>query len=666
MEWMTLIAKLTLDDSDFTQKLDDNEKKASGWGSTIKSAAGGIASGVAAIGAAGAAAATAVGAIAKSAVDGYADSQQLVGGIETLFGKDNLGKVLENANNAYKTAGMSANEYMETSIQSAAALINSLGNDQKKATELMDMSIIDMSDNVNKMGTSMEGVQNAYRGFSRGNFTMLDNLALGYSGTKEGMQELLTKAEELEAQQGRSTKYSIDNYADIVQAIHVVQTEMGITGTTSAEADKTISGSLASMKTAWQNLINGLADPNADMGQLIGNMVEAAKTALKNILPAFKQAVKGIGSLIKEIAPVLAKELPEIINSVLPEVISAASSLLQGLVSALPDIIKILTDAIPMLLNQIIPAILEQLPAIIQAATKILISVVNAIITNLPMIVNAGIQAILEFQKGLAEALPELIPTVVDAILTIVETLLDNIDLLIDAGLQLTIGIAEGLINALPRIIEKIPVIIEKIVSALINSIPKIAEAGVKLFVAIVKNLPQIISSIVSAVPKIITGIVNAFKSGISKMKEVGANLLSGLWEGIKSKAQGVIDGVKGIGSKIVNGIMGVFGEHSPSKVFHKIGGYLMEGLANGISDSTGLVNKAMDALDTSVELSANQMHVDAPEYDGQIFTVPRTQEARQLNVILELDRMQFARAVYTMNDEETQRVGMRLAGGIA
>lgn len=337
-----LAATLTLDSKDYEKGLDRNEKKANSFASKVGTGlkvAG--AAGVAAVGAA----TTAVVALSKAAVDGYADYEQLVGGVETLFGSSAAKKVLADAENAYKTAGMSVNEYMETSIQSAASLINSLGGDQKKAAELMNMSITDMSDNVNKMGTSMEGVQNAYRGFSRGNFTMLDNLALGFAGTKDGMQELLNKAEEISG-----FKYDISSYSDIVEAIHVVQTEMGITGTTAEEASKTISGSLASAKSAWSNLLVAFGRGNKETKKATKAFVSSLVTAAKNIVPAVSQALMGIAEFVKDIAPEITKHLPGLVSELLPKVLKTAMTLLSGIRSTVlswtSSIFKVVTDAV--------------------------------------------------------------------------------------------------------------------------------------------------------------------------------------------------------------------------------------------------------------------------------------------------------------------------------
>ena len=313
-----------------------------------------------------AAAGTAAVALGNQALQSYADYEQLIGGVETLFG-DSAGKVIQDASQAFKTAGMSANDYMETSIQSAAALINSLGGDQAKAADLMGMSITDMSDNVNKMGTSMEAVQNAYRGFSRGNFTMLDNLALGFAGTKEGMQELLDAAEQISG-----VKYDINSYSDIVQAIHEVQTQMGITGTTAREAMTTISGSVNATKAAWQNLLTGIADENADFEALVNNFIDSAMIAAENILPRVQTIMDGLGRLITEASQRILPIIIDMIVQNLPQIIASGVqiviSLITGIVQALPQLVA----ALPQIFSAILGAFRENWPALRDAGVELL------------------------------------------------------------------------------------------------------------------------------------------------------------------------------------------------------------------------------------------------------------------------------------------------------
>ena len=260
-----------------------------------------------------AATAAAVATLAKQAVTAYADYEQLVGGVETLFSNlegtvSAAPEVLANAERAYRTAGLSANEYMETVTGFSAALIAGLEGDYSRAAEISDMAITDMADNANKMGTSMESIQAAYQGFAKQNYTMLDNLKLGYGGTRSEMERLLSDAEAFSG-----VHYDISNLADVYEAIHVIQTEMGIAGTTAQEASTTISGSLSMVKAAWRNLLAGLGREDVDMDQLIGELVDSALTAFNNLLPVIGRALKGIGELIVGIAPVIVKELPGLI-----------------------------------------------------------------------------------------------------------------------------------------------------------------------------------------------------------------------------------------------------------------------------------------------------------------------------------------------------------------
>lgn len=335
MDVFDLQAKISLDSREYQTALKDAESKFGKVGDSIKSALGTITKTTAAAVGAGA---VATGKIVSDAVKSFGDYEQLTGGIDTLFGASS-DAVMKNAEKAFQTAGMSMNDYMETSIQSAASLINSLEGDQAKAAELMDLSITDMADNVNKMGTSMEGVQNAYRGFSRGNFTMLDNLALGFAGTKEGMQELLDKAHELSG-----VDYDIDSYSDIVQAIHVVQKEMGITGTTAKEAAGTIQGSVGAMKAAWEDLKVNLVSEDGDLGKSIDTLFDSALTVFDNIEPKIEQAVGGVGAFVEKAAPLISDKLPPIIEKIMPSLLETGATLVtsigKGVAKAIPSLLS--------------------------------------------------------------------------------------------------------------------------------------------------------------------------------------------------------------------------------------------------------------------------------------------------------------------------------------
>jgi len=368
-----------------------------------------------------AAAATGVAALGKQAVSAYADFEQLEGGIETLFGKD-APAVMRSAAGAFQTAGLSANDYMETAIQSSASLIASLGGDTEAAAALMDVSITDMADNVNKMGTSMEAVQNAYRGFSRGNFSMLDNLALGFSGSKEGMQALLDKAQELSG-----VEYNIDSYADIVNAIHVVQTEMGITGTTAEEAAGTISGSISSMKAAWTNLLTGIASGNADVAGLTAKLVSSVKTVGSNLMPVVRTVLKGMTEVIRELAPEIGAELPALVADVLPDLVTAGVALAVGLGNAL----------------------VENAPTIISALT-------TAIISNAPALLEGGIQLTVSLASGLISAIPQLLIAAGNLLVVILQEIGKGVVQLAQAGGELVRGLWQGISGAAGWLWEKI------------------------------------------------------------------------------------------------------------------------------------------------------------------------------------------------------------------
>ena len=386
MDVFDLVAKIRLDSSEY----EEGVGKAKGTFSTLASGVGNGLATVAKVGAAAVAAGVAgVTALTKMGVDGYAQYEQLAGGVETLF-KESQSAVMGYAENAYKTAGMSANQYMETVTSFSASLIQSLDGDTAKAAEVGNMAITDMSDNANKMGTSIEMIQNAYQGFAKQNYTMLDNLKLGYGGTKEEMQRLIDDANRVKVANGEMADLSIDSFADVTEAIHIVQTEMGITGTTSREAATTIEGSLAMMKGAWQNLVVGMADENANMEVLINDFVESVATAAQNLLPRIEQTLKGIGELIERLAPVIGEALPKLVASVLPSFLAAGINLVKGLVSgivsAAPGILQALLDAVYIALTEVF--------GMSEGSAKAFVGTIGGVISDLVEFFKAGVEAV--------------------------------------------------------------------------------------------------------------------------------------------------------------------------------------------------------------------------------------------------------------------------------
>lgn len=454
---------------------DNSEKHFEKMGKAAKKAGAVMAKGLAA---GLAAAATGVVALTKAATEGYAEYEQLVGGVDTLF-KESSQTIQNYANEAYKTAGMSANEYMSTITGFSASMLQSLEGDTKAAAEASNQAVIDMSDNANKMGTSMESIQNAYQGFAKQNYTMLDNLKLGYGGTKKEMQRLLDDAEKISG-----IKYDISSFNDVTAAIHVVQTEMGITGTTAKEAAATLSGSTQMMKSAWNNLVVGIANDNADFEKLISNLVESVSTVLGNFIPRIEVTLGGIVLLIQELVPQIINMLPGLIETLMP----------------------ILTEAVVALVT----AVAEALPQIIESLVGILPLITEAILGMLPTLITLGIEMIVAIIQGISETLPTIIEQIVAILPQIVDALVDGIPLILEAGIELLMAIVEAIPEILPPLIEALPEIIDKILDMCIDNLPMLIQAAIDLFLAIVEAIPLMIPSLVSALPKIISSILNA------------------------------------------------------------------------------------------------------------------------------------------------------------
>ena len=373
MNLLDLFVKISVDTSEVDKNLGDTKEKALSFGDVLKANIAGqaIVAGVKAV-------AGAVKNIGEAAIQSYGEYEQLVGGVETLF-KSSADTVMQYAANAYQTAGMSANKYMTTVTAFSASLLQSMGNDTDAAAEKANLAITDMSDNANKMGSSMESIQNAYSGFAKQNYTMLDNLKLGYGGTKEEMQRLLDDANALNAAQGNYTNYTIDSYADIVDAIHTVQTEMGITGTTQLEASTTIQGSIASMKAAYDNFITGLGDENADMAELITNLLGSTVTVAENLLPVVERILENIGVVVQEKGPEMIEKFVGYAVEKLPQVIELGMKMVLAIVSGLA----------------------ENLPQIVQSVLDMMATIVKTFVSSLPDIVNVGKQIV----KGLWEGI---------------------------------------------------------------------------------------------------------------------------------------------------------------------------------------------------------------------------------------------------------------------
>lgn len=551
MDVFDLAAKISLDSSEYEKGLNEAESKGSGLASKLGS---GFATAAKVTGAAVAAGAGAVATLTSQAVDAYANYEQLQGGVQKLYGnmgqsleeyaqangktvdavrdewqklEDAQNLVLDNAKNAYKTAGMSANEYMETATSFSAALINSLEGDSVKAAEYTDTAMRAISDNYNTFGGDIENVKNAFMGFAKQNYSMLDNLKLGYGGTKTEMEKLIADANEYGASVGKASDLSIENFADVVEAIQLIQEKQNIAGTTEREALSTIEGSMNALKASWTNLLTGFADGEADLDQLFDTLVESALAVMDNLEPVIEKALTSLGQVITRLVPYMTEMFPELVNQLLPPLLNAASQLVSGLLNALPTIIGALAGVAPEVIKTIVSALIDNLPAIIDSGVEILLALVDGIIESLPELINA-------------------MPKIIDAI---VNTLTNNAPKLAVAAVKLIIALAGGLIKAIPQLVRAIPQIIRALVNGLGAGIKEMASAGGNLVSGIwsgfVGKLSWIKQKITGWVGNVVSFIKGLFKIGSpSKLlaDEVGQFLPQGIAVGIEANAESVYD----------------------------------------------------------------------------------------------------------------------------
>lgn len=610
------------------------------------------------------------GVMTKSALESFASLEQNIGGVETLF-KDSTQKVIDSAENAYKTAGLSANAYMETVTSFSASLLQSLGNDTEKAADYADRAIIDMSDNANKMGTSMEMIQNAYQGFAKQNYTMLDNLKLGYGGTASEMYRLLQDAANLNEEFASTAKFSMDskghleaNFADITEAIHIVQTEMGITGTTAKEASETISGSIASAKGAFDNFLNGTGSPEA--------LAESMVTAGKNVL-------KGLG----EIVPRLLQTLPEVGKLIQENLVNSLSG----------DSMQKIVEAGKNAVMSLIDGMLASVPTIIPVALNFVKLIADTVITNVPTLIQKGYELLSNLVDGFVKAIPEALPKILDFVQGIGDKLAEAAPILIQKGFELLQKLVEGIITAVPILISRVPEIISTFANIINDNFPTILMKGAQLLGQLVLGLIQSIPTLIANIPKIISAIVdtlmafqwlnlgrgiikflgdgigamkdfvvkkgfeiltglkntlmnlpstlanigrtavsglgNAISAGISWVKNAAGNIVSaivntiksipgemlsigkdivkGLWNGISDMTGWVIDKIQGFGESVLGGIKDFFGIHSPSRVMRdEVGKYMAQGVGVGfeknipIKQMTAGMKKAIGKIQTA------------------------------------------------------------------
>lgn len=529
-------------------------------------------------------AAAAIGKAMKASILEGADLEQSLGGIETLF-KDSADKVKANAAKAYQTAGMSANEYMELTTSFSASLLSSLGNNTSKAADIADMAMTDMSDNANKMGTNMEDIKNAYQGFAKQNYTMLDNLKLGYGGTKTEMERLLADAQKI-----TGVKYDINNLADVYSAIHVIQGQLDITGTTAKEAATTISGSFNSMKAAAKNVMGQIA-LGMDLGPALKALSETITTfvvgnllpAVWNVLSAFPGAVVSfVRTFIPEIVAALMEFIPQI----------------QGqIVAAVPQFYEMAGSMIGTLNS----GIQTQLPSILQNGVEIITNIVNGILQNIPQLLTMAGNLVVQFSNAILPALP----------------------LLLEAGAQLLRNLANGIVNNLPLILTVAAQIIVLLVASIAQRLPSILQSGIEIMGKLAAGLVRAIPTVVGKIPQVVSGIRSAFSN--VDWSSIGRNIISGIANGLRSAGNMLWNAVKGVLGNFKEKVLAFFGIHSPARWGVFVGEMIDKGIINGlVKNAKGILGASnlisdtiSNAIQTDDTYEANIKVRQASQYVG-------------------------------------------------
>lgn len=472
--------------------------------------------------------------LAIGATKAYSDYQQSLGGIQKLFGSA-AGTMQQYASEAYKTAGLSANDYMQQATSFSAALINGLHGNQAAAAQEANKAIVDMSDNANIFGSNIEDIQNAYQGFAKQNYTMLDNLKLGYGGTAAGMAQLVN-ASGVMGSSFTATAQNINSvsFDKIVDAIHTVQDRMGIAGDTSREAADTIAGSVVTMKAAWTNFIAGLADPDADITGLANELVGSFQNVLKNISPVVDQIGKSITTLGPQLAG-MGEDLVKALASALPAAVQAGVGIINGLVQG----------------------VAAALPGLLTALLPVALSIVQTFVQLGPQLITAGAQAILQLAGGLMNAMPTLIPAIIQGVLGMAQALINAAPLLVSSGIELIMGLVQGLIASIPSIIAALPALIQGIVTFITTSVPDILDAGIALFQGIITALPQIITQLVAVLPTLITSIITALLGAIPLIITAGITLLTSLVTALPQIITAVVAALPKIITAVITAVVG-------------------------------------------------------------------------------------------------------------
>ena len=550
-------------------------------------------------------------AIASTITEG-AELEQSIGGIETLF-KESAGKVKEYAANAYRTAGMSANEYMQLTTSFSASLLQSLAGDTQKAADVSNMAMTDMSDNANKMGTSMEDIKNAYQGFAKQNYTMLDNLKLGYGGTKTEMERLLADAQKISG-----VKYDINNLSDVYNAIHVIQGELDITGTTAKEAASTLSGSFDSMKAAFKNVIGQIA-LGMDIKPALRDLAETTTTYLfDNLLPAVGNILTGIPDMLEGVGTMIVRSMNIAANNedqITQQGIEFVSQLATAIISNAPYLIEaawnlltsfrsaiLNTDWISVgesLINNIRSGLSVAAGEILGSDSNIVDSILNSIRESLPKVLDSRSEIITSLANGILQNIPSIITIAGTIIFEFISGITPMIPMILESGAQILLELVNGIISNLPEIAEAAVSVISNFGSYISSNLPYILQTGIEIIGKLGAGLILAIPDLVSKIPQIITSIKNTFSN--ANWKEIGLNIIRGISNGIKNAAGQLWEAAKRVLGDFKDKILEMFGIHSPSTWGEWVAEMIDVGMAKSFVKNSKIV---LDAGKSVVDLT--------------------------------------------------------------
>lgn len=590
------------------------------------------------------------GAVTKSALDSVASLEQNIGGVQTLF-KESADAVITNAERAYETAGMSANTYMSTVTSFSASLLQSLGGDTVKAAQYADRAIIDMADNANKMGSSMESIQNAYQGFAKQNYTMLDNLKLGYGGTKTEMQRLIkdaAKMKDVQKELGITVDASSMSFGNIVNAISVMQKSMGIAGTTAEEAATTIEGSMNSAKAAWDNFLNGSVSVDdfvdsvvtagtviaENLGQIVPRLLATIPGVIKGLganlvsyilesAPAMSSAgmelVTSLSDSLEENIPVVTEQGIEIIESLasnltenVPVITEQGAEIISGLASGLIEsipavaelgieiitsLVSSLTDNIPVLmqtgmelLSVLVNGILNSLPSMISSAGECINSFISGILLALPSIINSGSTLLDSLINGITTNLPFVVQSAMTVINEFVNSIVINLPSILSAGVELLLSFVDGIIDSLPTLVSSALEAVTSFIETVVSNLPQILETGITLLGELAAGLIQAIPDLVGKVPEIVSSVIDAFME--TDWDSVGSDIVSGIANGLSGAVGTIVDAAKGVAKSALDSAKEFLGIKSPSRVFRdQVGKMMAEGMGIGFEKNIPIVD---------------------------------------------------------------------------